>query len=698
MKKLFLLFATACVTFSAAADEGMWMLPYLQKMNAKDMKARGCKLSAEEIYSMNNSSLKDAIVIFGGGCTGEIVSPDGLLFTNHHCGYGSIQALSSVEHDYLKNGFWAMSRAEEIPAPGLKVRFIRKIVDVTSDVLGAVPDIAGGEERSRLVAEHAEAVKNRFEAENPGMEISVKPFFGGNQFFAFVIEVFSDVRLVGTPPTSIGKFGGDTDNWMWPRHTGDFSIFRVYAGPDNKPADYAPENRPYKAEKFLKVSLNGYDEADFAMIMGFPGSTQRYMTSYEIDRMLEVENPQRIFIRGERQAILKEDMAASDKVRIQYASKYAQSSNYWKNSIGMSRGIKRLDVKGRKQEQEAAFRTWAAKNTLPTEGYVDALDKIRESVEETLPSYASLQYLQEAFLRAVEILTPARYSGSLKGAELEKALKGFYKDYNMPTDRRVAKRMFRIVKENCKELPSVFAEVIDKRFGGDTDAYVDYLYDNSVFADEQRALAAVASGRELKEDPAAVLSESIVGKMRELSKAQKEGRQKYADGHRLYIAGLMRMQPKKAWASDANFTIRLTYGRILPYNPADGIRYNYYTTLKGVMEKENPENPTEFTVPAKLKELYAAKDFGRYANAKGELPTCFLADCDITGGNSGSPVLNAKGSLIGLAFDGNWEAMSGDVAFEPELQRTIAVDVRYVLFVIDKFAGAGWLLDELQFE
>ena len=698
MKKLFLLFAAACVTLSAAADEGMWMLPYLQKMNARDMKARGCKLSAEEIYSMNNSSLKDAIVIFGGGCTGEIVSPEGLLFTNHHCGYGSIQALSSVEHDYLKNGFWAMSRAEEIPAPGLKVRFIRKIVDVTSDVLGAVPDIAGGEERLRLVAEHAEAVKSCFEAENPGMEISVKPFFGGNQFFAFVIEVFSDVRLVGTPPTSIGKFGGDTDNWMWPRHTGDFSVFRVYAGPDNKPAEYAPENRPYKADKFLKISLNGYDEADFAMIMGFPGSTQRYMTSYEIDRMLEVENPQRIFIRGERQAILKEDMAASDKVRIQYASKYAQSSNYWKNSIGMSRGIKRLDVKGRKQEQEAAFRAWAAKNTLPTEGYVDALDKIRESVEETLPSFASRQYLQEAFLRAVEILTPARYALMLKGAELEKALKGFYKDYNMPTDRRVAKRMFQIVKENCKELPSVFAEVIGEQFGGDTDAYVDYLYDNSVLADEGKALAAVASGEDLSKDPAVLLNRSIAKKMRALSEAQQDGQQKYADGHRLYIAGLMRMQPKKAWASDANFTIRLTYGRVLPYNPADGIRYNYYTTLKGVMEKENPENPTEFTVPAKLKELYGAKDFGRYANAEGELPTCFLADCDITGGNSGSPVLNAKGSLIGLAFDGNWEAMSGDVAFEPELQRTIAVDVRYVLFVIDKFAGAGWLLDELQFE
>ena len=694
MKKIFLLLAAACVTLSAAADEGMWMLPYLQKMNSKDMKARGCKLSAEEIYSMNNSSLKDAIVIFGGGCTGEIVSPDGLLFTNHHCGYGSIQSLSSVEHDYLKNGFWAMSRAEELPAPGLKVRFIRRIVDVTPDVLGAVPDIAGGGEREELVAGQVKAVSERLAGENPGMDVEIKSFFGGNQYFAFVIEVFRDVRLVGAPPTSIGKFGGDTDNWMWPRHTGDFSVFRVYAGPDNRPADYSPENRPYKAEKFLKISLGGYDEGDFAMIMGFPGSTQRYMTSYEIDRLLEVENPQRIFIRGERQAILKEDMAASAKVRIQYASKYAQSSNYWKNSIGKSRGIRRLDVKGRKQEQEAAFTAWAAKNTLPTEGYSNALNLIRESVEETAPYFASSQYLSEAIGRSVEILVPARLAVSKKA----EALKAFYKDYNMPTDRRVAKRMFRIVGENCMELPSVFAEVIGKRFGGDTDAYVDYLYDNSVFADERKALAAAAAGTDVSNDPAVLLNKSYTAKMRELAAAQLAGKRKFADGQRLYIAGLMRMQPNKAWASDANFTLRLTYGRVLPYDPADGIHYNYYTTLKGVMEKENPQNPTEFTVPARLKELYAAKDFGRYANERGELPVAFLADCDITGGNSGSPVLNAKGALLGLAFDGNWEAMSGDVAFEPELQRTIAVDVRYVLFVIDKFAGAGWLLDELQFE
>ena len=685
---------------NAFADEGMWLLGNLKKNKQTDrvMRELGLQMPVNKLYNPKKPCLADAVVSFGGFCSGVVVSEDGLVFTNHHCGFSSIQQHSSVEHDYLKDGFVARSLEEELPNPELYVRFLLRTENVTKRVLSAAKHAKTESERRVAVDSVMNVIGMEVSEKDSTLTGIVDAYYAGNEFWLSVYRDYNDVRLVFAPPSSVGKFGWDTDNWMWPRHTGDFSIFRVYAGPDNKPADYAPENRPYKAEKFLKVSLNGYDEADFAMIMGFPGSTQRYMTSYEIDRMLEVENPQRIFIRGERQAILKEDMAASDKVRIQYASKYAQSSNYWKNSIGMSRGIKRLDVKGRKQEQEVAFRAWAAKNTLPTEGYVDALDKIRESVEETLPSYASLQYLQEAFLRAVEILTPARYSGSLKGAELEKALKGFYKDYNMPTDRRVAKRMFRIVKENCKELPSVFAEVIDKRFGGDTDAYVDYLYDNSVFADEQRALAAVASGKELKEDPAAVLSESIVGKMRELSKAQKEGRQKYADGHRLYIAGLMRMQPKKAWASDANFTIRLTYGRILPYNPADGIRYNYYTTLKGVMEKENPENPTEFTVPAKLKELYAAKDFGRYANAKGELQTCFLTDCDITGGNSGSPVLNAKGSLIGLAFDGNWEAMSGDVAFEPELQRTIAVDVRYVLFVIDKFAGAGWLLDELQFE
>ena len=708
MKKILLFLAAACVTLTAAADEGMWLLPYLQKMNIKNMKERGCKLSAEEIYSIDKSSLKDAVVIFGGGCTGEIVSPDGLLFTNHHCGYGSIQQLSSVEHDYLKYGFWAMSRAEELPAPGLQVRFVRKIADVTADILGNVPSIASQEEYDRIKHENIVALKKRLREENPGMEVSVKSFFGGNQFFAFVMEVYTDVRLVGTPPSSIGKFGGDTDNWMWPRHTGDFSIFRVYAGPDNRPTDYSPENRPYKAEKYLKISLDGVEKNDFAMIMGFPGSTERYATSYEIDNLLKVENPQRIFIRGERQEILWKDMVADDAIRIQYASKYAGSSNYWKNSIGMSRGIEKLGVKARKEAQEASFQAWAEKNTLPEEGYIDALGKICSSVERMSSMNAARQYLAEAFLAAVELLSPVRMftaGDSVKSDlgdpdALIKRVQNWYEDYSVTTDRKVAKRMLAIARENMKELPSFYAEVVDKQFGGDIDAYVDYLYDHSLFVSEEKVLALVKdyAPEKIADDPAVVLARSVMEQYSALSDALKEPQELYEEGHRKYIAGLMLQNPDKAWASDANFTIRLTYGRVLPYSPADGIEYNYYTTLKGVMEKEDPENPQEFFVPEKLKELYAVKDFGRYANAKGELPTCFLADCDITGGNSGSPVLNDRGALIGLAFDGNWEAMSGDIAFEPELQRTIAVDIRYVLFVVDKFAGAGWLLDELQFE
>ncbi len=706
MKRLFLLLAAVGVTLTAAADEGMWLLPYLKKMNIRSMKERGCKLSAEEIYSADRSSLKDAVVIFGGGCTGEIVSPEGLLFTNHHCGYGSIQQLSSVEHDYLKNGFWAMSQAEELPVKGLQVRFVRRIMDVTADVVGNVPATASQEEWERLTGENRKALSERLAKEHPGMEVQVKPFFEGNQFFAFVLEVYTDVRLVGTPPSSIGKFGGDTDNWMWPRHTGDFSVFRVYAGADNRPADYAPENRPYRAEKYLKVSLAGVGENDFAMIMGFPGSTQRFATSYELDRMLEVSNPQRIFIRGERQKILWEDMMADDAVRIQYASKYAGSSNYWKNSIGMSRGIRKLGVVERKRLQEEEFQRWAEAGTLPEEGYMDALAKVESSVAGSTPYDAGCQYISEAFLNAVELLNFAgafveqgtKVKQEIDAERLRARLANGYKNYNEPTDRKVAKRMLRIAREQMQSLPSFYAEIVDREFGGDIDAYVDYVYDNSLFAKKASALALVDDydPRRVEADPALPLLRSVVAKFGELNAARKEFAAPYREGRRKYVAGLMLQQPDKAWASDANFSIRLTYGRVLPYEPADGIEYRHYTTLKGVMEKENPENPAEFTVPEKLKELYAAKDFGSYADRRGELPTCFLADCDITGGNSGSPVLNGRGELIGLAFDGNWEAMSGDVAFEPELQRTIAVDVRYVLFVIDKFGGAGWLLDEME--
>ena len=704
MKRLFLaVLAAAAMVPQAKADEGMWLLPYLKQMNVKDMKQKGLKLTADDIYSADKSSLKDAIVIFGGGCTGEVVSPNGLVLTNHHCGYGSIQALSSVEHDYLKNGFWAQSNADEIPAPGLTVTFIRSIIDVTPDVLGNIPSIAGDEEFSKIAGENMKQITKRLEEQNPGKKILVRSFFGGNQYFAFVQDVYRDVRLVGTPPTSIGKFGGETDNWMWPRHTGDFSIFRIYAGADNQPADYSPENKPYKAEKYLNVSLKGYNEGDYAMIMGFPGSTQRYATSYEIDENMNITMPQRIFLRGERQNILKQDMEASDKVRIQYASKYASSSNYWKNSIGMMRGIKKLNVKGKKEAQEAAFRQWALESTFPEEGFQTALDDMKEAIDGRADVVSTLSYLREGLLMPVEIISIAGSLQRFNADEADKyiaAARKFYKDYNVATDRRVAQRMLKIVKEKASDLPSVFADVIDKDFNGDTDAYVDYLYDNSIFTDEAKVMELIGNpGDEtvsvLSSDPAAVLAKSVVEKLNEVNTANRKAAAKVAGAHRRYIKGLMQKDPDKMWASDANFTLRLTYGNILPYNPADGVKYNYFTTLKGVMDKEDASNPTEFTVPDRLKEIYATRDYGRYADRNGDMPVCFLANCDITGGNSGSPVLNAKGELIGLAFDGNWEAMSGDIAFEPELQRTIAVDIRYVLMVVDKFAGAGWIVDEM---
>ena len=688
MKKLLTLLALVSISLTAVADEGMWLLPYIKKMNSKDMKARGCKLKAEDIYSAEKSSLKDAIVIFGNGCTGEIVSEQGLLFTNHHCGYDAIQKLSSVEHDYLADGFWANNNAEELPAEGLSVRFVRHIFDVTADIVGNIPSTASNTEYMNTADQNKKALIAKLEAEYPGMQIIIPGFFGNNQFFAFVYEVYPDVRLVGTPPSSIGKFGGDTDNWMWPRHTGDFSIFRVYAGKDNRPAEYSKDNVPYKAEKWLEVSLKGIEEGDFGMIMGFPGSTERYKTSYEIDYMLEVDNPQRIYIRGERQKILRQWMDSDQAIRIQYDSKYARSSNYWKNSIGMSRGIEKLDVKSKKQAQEQAFQSWALANTLPEERFIDALPLIEQSQSEARKESATLQYISEAFLQSVELV---------QALMLDSDAEGFYKDFNADVDRAVAKRMFQIYRENNDRLPSIY-EKIDAEFGGNSDAYVDWLYDNSRCTSlekvqQLRAEADVTAA--LQADPAYELTMSIIALYRELYPAVIAAEQKFSEGHRLYIKGLMTMQPDKAWASDANFTIRLTYGNVLPYSPADGIVYNHYTTIDGVIAKEDPTNPVEFTVPARLKELYEAKDYGRYADKNGDLPVAFLVNCDITGGNSGSPVMDKKGRLIGLAFDGNWEAMSGDVAFEPELQRTIAVDIRYVLFVIEKYAGAKWLIDEL---
>lgn len=691
------------------ADEGMWLLPYLQKLNIKEMKAKGLKLSADQIYNVNGNSLKDAIVIFGGGCTGEIVSANGLVFTNHHCGYGSIQRLSSVEHDYLENGFWAMNYNEELPCPGLSVTFIRSIEDVSDQILPKLNDSMSEEQRQQCVDSLSKAITKAALPENSTKEAFIESFFGGNQYLMFVVERYKDVRLVGTPPSSIGKFGGDTDNWMWPRHTGDFSIFRVYSDKEGNPAAYSKDNVPYSTPTHLKISLKGVKPGDYTMIMGFPGSTERYMTSYEIDQVLNISNPNRIFIRGERQKLMMEDMVASEKVRLQYANKYAGSSNYWKNSIGESRGLRKLGVKGQKEALEARFRAWVNEDPARQQKYGNALDLIKESIHELNPILNYHQYISEALLRGTEIITFAKMAdvllvdslpNGLDTAAVAKYLKGvsnIYKDYNTPTDRKIAKRMIRIVYDSLskEERPDIF-NVIDSLYAGDVERYVDDLFDNSLFATQERFenFLKNPNAEQLKNDPAYLLGKSVSCTYSRDDKRVKELNIQYGRGHRLYVAGLMEMMPDHKFYPDANFTIRLTYGQVLPYRPADGVIYDYYTTLEGVIAKEDPSNPLEFTVPDKLKELFKNKDYGQYAE-DGTVRVGFLSNNDITGGNSGSPVLNGKGELIGLAFDGNWEAMSGDVAFEPELQRTISVDIRYVLFVIEKYAGATRLIDEL---
>lgn len=699
----------------AFADEGMWLLPALQRMNIRDMQDKGLRITAEEIYSANGHSLKDAIVIFGGGCTGEIVSPDGLLFTNHHCGYGAIQSLSTLERDILKYGYWAMDRDQELPAPGLSVTFIRHIEDVTDEILGGIDQGMSQARREEAVEENIKALTEKYREKEQfeGMNFRVAPFYGGNQYVLFAMEVYRDIRLVGTPPNSIGKFGGDTDNWMWPRHTGDFSVFRVYSTAEGKPAEYSKDNVPYQSPVHLKISLKGVEEGDFAMIMGFPGSTQRYMTSYEIDQMLTLSNPNRINIRGQRQQILWDAMIKDDAVRIKYAAKYAGSSNYWKNSIGMSRGVEKLGVKAQKEAQEEAFRRWVAQSPERSV-YGPALELIQGAVEERAAASHASQYISETMLSGVEIVRAAGVYDILSNRvdspeetvddslieSVQAAAAGFYKDYEPELDRRVAKVMIPLLRDNvpANELPSFFS-VIDSDFAGDTDRYIDWLYDTSVFTSQtgfEGTLAeAVGNGdfSRLKEDPAVALRKSVVEAYTSALNRNTPVNERYREGHRLYVAGLLDMYPDRMNYPDANFTIRLTYGNVYPYRPADGVIYDYYTTLTGVMEKEDPENP-EFVVPEKLKELYYARDFGPYGK-DGYMPVCFLSNNDITGGNSGSPVLDGDGNLLGLAFDGNWEAMSGDIAFEPDLQRCINVDIRYVLFIIGKFAGATHLIDEL---
>ncbi len=717
MKKIKLLWlALMCVAFlPSKADEGMWLLQLMQEQHLADrMKAQGLQLEADDIYNPNRVSLKDAVGIFGGGCTGEIISPDGLILTNHHCGYGAIQQHSSVEHDYLTDGFWAKSRKEELATPGLKFKFVERIVDVTDKVNNKVKAGEVKEEETFGYNFLKKLADDELKASDlngkPGISAQVLPFYAGNKFYLIYLKTYSDVRMVAAPPSSIGKFGGETDNWMWPRHTCDFSVFRIYADANGEPAEYSENNVPLKAKKHLAISLKGINEGDYAMIMGFPGSTNRYLTQSEVKQRMYSTNEPRIRIRGVRQDVLKEAMAASDKVRIQYASKYAGSSNYWKNSIGMNKAIIDNKVLETKAEQEDRFAKFAKeKNNADYEKVVGQIDAI---VEKANPILYQFTCYNEILRSGIEFGTPYIVLDSLAAALKQKDKAGIQKytnmmketyasihnkDYDHEVDRKVAKALLPLYAEMvaADALPG-FYHTIQKDFKGNYDAYVDNLYDNSIFSNEANFNKFInkPSVKAIEKDPmkAFVASKYELGnKLMQEAAASMKGMELL---HKTYVRGLCDMYSPEPKAPDANFTIRLTYGNVKSYNPKDGVHYKYYTTLKGVMEKEDPTNP-EFVVPAKLKALYEAKDFGRYAMPNGDMPACFLTTNDITGGNSGSPVINGNGELIGAAFDGNWESLSGDINFDNDLQRCIAVDVRYVLFIIDKLGGCKHLIDEM---
>lgn len=715
MKKfLCTLSALLLITAGAWADEGMWLLPLIQKMNGKAMKDLGCRLTPEEIYSINNNSLKDAIVQFGGGCTGEIISDKGLLVTNHHCGYSSIQGLSTPEHNYLEDGYWAMSNKDELPVKGLTVKFLQSMTDVTP-VLEKAREAALKEYKDSAnvndLADNAvkaarEGLIKSAEADHPNCDVRITGFYNENVYYLIVYKIYRDVRFVGAPPASVGKFGGETDNWMWPRHTGDFSMFRVYAGKDNEPADYSEDNVPYVPKQSLKVSLKGINEGDYAMVMGYPGRTQRFQTASQLNQMLARQDIS-VAARTLKQSVMKEGMEADPTVRLQYANKYASSANGWKKWIGEKQAFAKLNIIGREEAKEAAFTKWVGANKKRTEAYGDALSMISEAVDSTTEGLKALYLLIEAPFNVgaaeVGMSWMMAYTNSLSAAPSDtagayeaarSAVLAAFKDYNEPLERKIAAAMLDFYRKNAK--PENYLNITGFDFATmDIQEYVDWLFDNSIFSSEEKFNAAGdIAVQTVAADPAYAYYNALMDVYMKVLPIQRKWAPQLSEGSRKFAAGLLEWEKGKPSYPDANSTMRLSYGTVKAYSPADGILYRYYTTLNGVMEKEDPEN-YEFKVPAKLKELWNARDFGQYAGPDGMVPTCFLTTNDITGGNSGSPVLDADGCLIGLAFDGNWESMSSDVMFEPDLQRCICVDIRYVLFLMDKLGGAGHLLKEM---
>jgi hypothetical protein len=713
MKKIVLVALAALIAFPAAlrADEGMWLPMLIKRLNERDMQKLGLQLTAEELYSVNNSSLKDAVVNFGGFCTGEIVSDQGLILTNHHCGYDAIRSNSTVENDILTNGFWALAKDQELPIPGLTATFLIRMDDVTEQVLSAVGDTMSEAERGAAVRGKIKELIDAASEDNE-YKIEIKDFFAGNEYYQFTYEVFTDIRLVGAPPSSVGKYGGDTDNWMWPRHTGDFSMFRVYAGADNKPAEYAEDNVPYVPKHHLPVSIDGVENGDFAMIFGYPGSTDRYLTSYGIQEALDVKNQAIVDIRAKKLDIMKKYMDADDATRIQYASTYAQTANYWKYYIGQTEQLKKNKVYDQKVAIEDGFTNWVGEDASRQDMYGDALGMIEASYGEFTKTTLSNVYLNEAIfqgpasfyfayqLRGLQAAVTSEDTEKI--AQLQAAMgpmgAAHFEEINNDIDQETFGAMMKMYVDNvpADQQSAVVTDMVAK-YKNDFDRMAAEVYATSVFTDAERFASFLEKpkAKTFSKDPVFMLMDGILNDyIGTISPVRRGASAQKAEGARKFIAGLREMNPNKSYYPDANFTMRMTYGTVGDYNARDAVHYSYYTTLRGVMEKED-DSDDEFVVPQKLNDLYDAKDYGQYANEDGELVVCFITNNDITGGNSGSPVINGKGELIGCAFDGNWEAMSGDIAFEDRIQRTIAVDARYILFIIEKYGGATNIIEEM---
>ena len=706
MKRLLLSFAILLTSAMAFAGEGMW-IPMLLQHNEKEMQEMGMRITADDIYSINHSSLKDAIVLFGGGCTGEIVSDYGLLLTNHHCGYDYIQQHSSVEHDYLTDGFWAMDRSQELPCPGLSVIFLREMRDVTSEVLYQVTDDMTEEKRQASIAENMKRIIAEVEKETQ-YKVSIKPFFLGNEYYLLLNEVYTDVRLVGCPPSNIGKFGGDTDNWVWPRHTGDFSVFRVYADKDGHPAKYSQDNVPYKPAKHLEISLKGADEGDFAFVFGYPANTNEYLPAIAGDQEANVIDPIAVDLRGKILDIYNQYQEQDKKVRIQYASKHAGLGNGWKKWMGVTEGINHFHGVQKKEAYEREFQDWAlgARNRYM---YIDLLKNFKEQYQALEPYRVAQTYLTNAGMN-IEVIS---FAGSFNRllqvtkdtpqeevdkmiASLKNITKDFFKDYYQPIDEDVAKAM---LTEYLNHQPADFRPGFLNEIT-DVNAYVEKLFDKTMFVSEEKVNAYLdgfkaSKAKKLLKDPAMKAYQSLMGFYRyEIMPKVNPINKELSRLQRVYMKGQMAMEPEKRFSPDANFTLRVTYGRVEGFKPQDGKNFRHFTTLEGIMEKENPDI-YDYVVEPKLKELYRRKDYGRYADKDGTMHVAFTASVHTTGGNSGSPILNADGQLLGLNFDRCWEGTMSDLIYDPDICRNISVDIRYVLFIIDKFAGAKNLIAEM---